>query len=328
MAASSRSRPGARIAVIGAGSPDGARVRAALAQRGYPGERVDLFGATHGEMVLSEYDGEARLIQEPDAEDVASRAAVVFCERGAMADRLRSACRGRAYLVDLTGDPASGPLLGSDDDRPEHSAGGVAVPHFLSYLLGSFVAPLHRGPGVRRAVLTVLRPASDFGEEGLDELREQVVRLLRFEKAPMEVFGRQLAFNLLPQALLPGAESTLEERVRAEVRALAGTPPPRLNLSVVAVPIFFGHAISGTVELERGGSREMATALSEAEGVSLPADDAPSTPMDWVQTTRGIGFRHLDDDGQGAVRFWAVAGEAAGAAAERAVDRLAERIAP
>lgn len=320
--------PQGRIAVIGAGTPDGARVRAALAARGYPGGRVDLFGATHGETVLSEYDGEARLIQEPDPEEVTSHAAVILCDAGALADRLRAACRGRTFVMDLTGDPASGPLLGGGEDRPDQDAGGIAVPHFLSYLLASFLVPLQRGPGVRRAVLTVLRPASDFGEEGLDELREQVVRLLRFEKAPVEVFGRQLAFNLLPQSLLPGAEAVLEERVRSEVRRLVGPSPPTLSLSVVTAPLFYGHAVSGIVELERGGSHEMAASLADVQELALPSEGVPSTPMDWVQSTRGVAFGRLEDDGDGAVRIWAVAGEIAGAAAERAIERLAERIEP
>ncbi|HET9300407.1 MAG TPA: hypothetical protein VFO11_10710, partial [Candidatus Polarisedimenticolaceae bacterium] len=54
----------ARVAVVGAETPAGARLRAALAASGFPGARLDLFGDNPGEeAVLSEYAGEARLIQ-------------------------------------------------------------------------------------------------------------------------------------------------------------------------------------------------------------------------------------------------------------------------
>ena len=53
------------MALVGAETPEGARIRQALADRGIPGERVNLFGRTEGEAVLSEYAGEARMIQEP-----------------------------------------------------------------------------------------------------------------------------------------------------------------------------------------------------------------------------------------------------------------------
>ena len=60
----------ARLALVGAETPEGARIRQALADRGIPGERVNLFGRTAGEAVLSEYAGEARLIQEPETSEV------------------------------------------------------------------------------------------------------------------------------------------------------------------------------------------------------------------------------------------------------------------
>jgi hypothetical protein len=44
-------RGSARVAVVGAESPAGARLREALAELGIAGSRVDLFGVTGGEVV-------------------------------------------------------------------------------------------------------------------------------------------------------------------------------------------------------------------------------------------------------------------------------------
>ena len=69
----------ARIAVVGAPTVDGSHVRAALAKHGVPAAQVDLYGTTKGEVVLSEYAGEARMIQDPDAEDLAHHELIFIC---------------------------------------------------------------------------------------------------------------------------------------------------------------------------------------------------------------------------------------------------------
>src|SRR5262245_50992417 len=89
----------ARVAVIGAESPCGAFLREALAEQGVPGSRVDLFGATHGEAVLSEYDGEARLIQEPDPRELGGHDLVFLCDASEASRQLAAEpARGRLVI--------------------------------------------------------------------------------------------------------------------------------------------------------------------------------------------------------------------------------------
>ena len=76
---SDRGSGGARIAVIGATTPDGSRVRERLAGFGVPGSRVDLYGGSRGEALISEYDGEARLVQEPDPDETGDHDVIFLC---------------------------------------------------------------------------------------------------------------------------------------------------------------------------------------------------------------------------------------------------------
>ena len=71
-----------RIAVVGAASPAGAHLRAALADRGIDGSRVALYGVASDVAVLSEYDGEARLVQPVGELDADACDAVFVCEPG------------------------------------------------------------------------------------------------------------------------------------------------------------------------------------------------------------------------------------------------------
>ena len=321
MAARSVDLAGPRFAVVGATGPDGSRVRAALAQAGIPGDRVDLFGAAEGEAVLSEYGGEARLVQDESEADFDGYDGIYLCTGGEVAARVRASARGRVFDFTGEGRPGAAPAGARSDGEDAW----IEIPHFLSLFLVSILGPVNARLGVRRAVMTILRPASDFGDAGLEELREQVVRLLRFEQAPTEVFGRQLAFNLLPQGLLRGSERGLEARVEREVAQALHPARAHLSVRIVTVPVFYGHGIAMHLQLEKGDARALAAVVGEIEGARLPADDTPGSPMDLLDT-RAVAFHEIADDGEGCIRLWAVASDASPAAAELAARRAAERL--
>ena len=61
----------ARAAVLGSTTSCGTRLRQMLAEFGVPGSRVDLYAAVDSaEPILSEYKGEARLVQKPDLDEL------------------------------------------------------------------------------------------------------------------------------------------------------------------------------------------------------------------------------------------------------------------
>ena len=307
---------GGRIAVLGAASPAGAHLKAALADRGIPGGRVALFGLQREIAVLSEYDGEARLVQAADELDAAAYAAIFVCEVGhGVADLTRAATSG-TLVVDMTGSIPGAVLKGAPGDSPE--ARLVAVPHAVTLLLISLLAPIQRAIGVTRVSAFVLRPASDFGEGGLEELREQTVHLLRFEKTPTEIFGRQLAFNALPEHLFPLGEEAASTRVVYETRAILGTPDLPLALSQALVPVFFGHAVAVHVDLVHPGRAEALAAWREAFDVEIASDPDTGATLDAPEGS-GILVSRVDEVTGSTLRVWALGSEAGAAAAARAI---------
>src|SRR6267378_3200926 len=104
---------GGRIAVLGAASPAGALVKAALVDRGVPGERVTLFGHHREVAVLSDYDGEARLVQPAEELDATAYSAVFICESGHDGRRLASSSSPATLIIDMTGSTSEAPLAGT-----------------------------------------------------------------------------------------------------------------------------------------------------------------------------------------------------------------------
>jgi aspartate-semialdehyde dehydrogenase len=315
---SAQSDPAPRIAVVGAPTPEGSSLREALAERGVPGSRVDLYGTTGGEVVLSEYAGEARMIQEPRLEELAEHALIFLCERGELAEKLFRQAPD-AVIIDLhdTLPPDSRPrcIPLAPQEPPVRDDGRFAVAHPIALVLAEVLQPLDQAFGVREVSAVVMRPAADFGEPGVEELREQTVRLLNFAELPVETFGRQLAFNVLP--VVDPAE---ERRIQREVGELLSWAEPRLTVALVTAPMFHGHGLQLRVCLDaEAGGEAIDGKLGEA-GLAAGAETAPS-PLDVIGEVR-TRIAAAREDGMGGFWLSGAAGETASRGAEEAV-RLA-----
>ncbi|MCP3978959.1 MAG: hypothetical protein GY716_06450 [bacterium] len=318
----------ARVAVLGAGTPEGTQMREALAGARIPGARVDLYTSGKEEPVLGEYAGEARLIQEPDPAEILEYDAVFLCEAGALAERVIAKCSAEHTAIDTVqaAPPAAHPRLVHLDVNPEvldDHRGLLAVPHPLALVLADLLHPLARQFGLEQATALVLRPAADFGAAGTEELQSQTVRLLNFAELPLDVFGKQLAFNVLPQQLAGAAGDAVQRRVERDVATLLGRETSPLAARLLTVPLFHGHAIQLRVALSNATD---AAAVSEALQTSPNVDagtDAP-TPLDVAgETLTKLG--EVADDGQGGFWIWCAAGETDSRGGRHAVQ-LAERV--
>jgi len=319
----------ARLALVGAETPEGARIREALADRGISGERVNLFGRTQGEAVLSEYAGEARLIQEPETAEVMGHDVIFLCETSDATHRILSVHQPETLVVDVVGcagDREDAPIVHMDINpgRVASSGGVFAVPHGISAMLSEVLHAIDVGPGVRRAAAVVLRPAADFGRDGLEELRTQSVRLLGFGEVPRDVIGAQLSFNVIPERLRSGGGPLLDRRVEREVAQINAWDEPRVAVRIVNVPVFHGHAAFVHVELEREADGDaVASALDAVTGIERTKDSTAATPAEIAGDRRTV-VADLSVDATGASWIWLVAGELGRVPAEHAVRLAAE----
>lgn len=316
-----------RIALVGASSAEGSRLKHVMETLQVAGSRVDLFGA--GEGVVSDYDGEARLIQEADRAALEGHRLVFVCDLGGDAGRFLADPAPAAVTIDLTGAGFSdyGLPLAHDRLLPPASSGAgsaLSVPHSLSLLLADILAPLHQGPGVAAASAVILRPAADFGAGAVEELRQQTIHLLNFGSPPVEHMGRQLAFNLIPCEYLPDGGDPVADRMVTELAALFGPAAGSCSVDLVAAPLFYGHGVS--LQITTGvpvGPAELYRLLDEADGLRASAEDAACTPME-VNGRGGTSIAAIRTDcgESNRIRLWAAADEAESASAVQAI-RLA-----
>jgi aspartate-semialdehyde dehydrogenase len=174
----------------------------------------------------------------------------------------------------------------------------------LAMLLGR----LSKFTRIRRSVVNVFEPASERGQRGLDELQQQTVGVLAFQKLKKDVFDTQVAFNMLArygeEALEPleGIEQRVERHLASLLTAWPGVPMP--SLRVIQAPVFHGHSISAWVEFEENPGAEMlARNLAEA-GLDVRADEPPTNVGMAGQSGLSVGAIAVDHNQPRASWFW------------------------
>ncbi|HYS78004.1 MAG TPA: Asd/ArgC dimerization domain-containing protein [Candidatus Dormibacteraeota bacterium] len=329
-----RFRRRAHIALFDATTLRGKAVKGHLAARSFPTASVRLFtSSSDPEANLSDYAGEAMLVAAPDIEALGKLDIAFLCgtrEEGAR--YLDWAGRAGFVAIDLTGAASSAPgvTVVNASVNPEAvsgSAGVIATPHPVSQLLSTLLAPIRRHGGLREAEAVVLQPASQFDSAGIDELHQQSIGLMNFQEMPRQIFGRQLAFNVLPAWLqqegqVPGADRA---ELEGEILAITGGGYS-LAVQVVQAPVFHGHAAMVHLVLENGRVREdLLGCFKGSDEVRLARRGDAMTPVERAGETGVLlaGFRRGRDDSSFWV--WAVSDDLAGGTTLNAV-RIAEAL--
>jgi aspartate-semialdehyde dehydrogenase len=120
---------------------------------------------------------------------------------------------------------------------------------------------------VRSCTATVVQPASEFDQAGVEELAQQTIGVLNMQGQPREIFDRQLAFNLYP------APAGHEEFIIAQVRALID-PETQLALLVTQGTIFHGHTFSLFIKTEEAMDAErIKSALRQNAAIAVATAD-------------------------------------------------------
>ena len=292
--ATARERPaagrGAHVALFDAATLLGKGVKERLVERRFPVASVHLYtSSADPDANLSEYAGEAMLVNRPDIDALGPLDIAFYCgtrpegalyvdwpaRRDFVAIDLTTASRGagRVPVVNASVNPEALP----------EGAGLVGTPHPVALVLSTVLAAAKRGCGVREASAVVLQPASESGEEGIGELYQQTLGLLNFGELPRDVFGRQVAFNLVPAGLYdpsgPPGGGTAAEIERDIVQVIGGGV--ELAVTVVLAPVFHCHATVMRIVLPPGkGPDDLQTALGASEEIRLEPREGRATPVE------------------------------------------------
>src|ERR1700678_2352438 len=202
-----------------------------------------------------------------------------FCGRAALSERYAEAAAAHAWVIDGSAAYRTRPdvpLVAADVNPGALEAMGgrglVALPGSASVALATVLAPLHARAALDRVEVATYQAVSGSGRSAMDELAGETVAMLSGKKARGRAFGRQIAFNVIPQvdALEEDGVSREERRLWEETRRVLGLPRLAINATAVRVPVFFGHSLAVHASFERPLSvADAAEVLRRGRGLGL-----------------------------------------------------------
>jgi aspartate-semialdehyde dehydrogenase len=327
-----------RIAVVGAASLIGEAVIQELRSRSFP---IALLHALDDERHVgraprdeagegAELKTEAVAGFDFEAVDLA-----FFCGRAALSERYAAAAAAHAWVIDNS--PAfrarpDVPLVAADVNPGVLAGVGlrglIALPGSASVALATALAPLHALAGLARVDVATYQAVSGGGRAAMDELAGETVAMLSGRTARGKAFGRQIAFNVIPQVdqLDEDGVSREERRLAEETRRLLGVPHLAVNATAVRVPVFFGHSLAVHAAFERPVT--VATALDvlrRGSGITVIDPESSAqypTPATLANAPDRVYLGRLRSDmtRDRALNFWVVADNVRKCAAHNAVS--------
>jgi aspartate-semialdehyde dehydrogenase len=150
--------------------------------------------------------------------------------------------------------------LGEGDDV-------LVSPHPVAIPIALILHQIHTLSPIEICTATVVQPASEFEQEGVEELAAQTISVLNIHQVPKTVFDRQLAFNLYP------ALEHNEEFIVSQVRGITD-PRTEIALLITQGTIFHGHTFSLFVKTrEELALAQIENALKANPAIVFPEGD-------------------------------------------------------
>ncbi|MDF7630241.1 aspartate-semialdehyde dehydrogenase [Erwiniaceae bacterium L1_55_4] len=309
---------GWNIALLGATGAVGNAVLELLAERQFPVGELYLLASENSAGESVRFDGRTLRVQDA-AEFDWTQAQLAFFAAGREASaRYADEAASQGCLVidssDLFALEPDVPLV-VPDVNPQvladyRNRNIVTVADALVSQLLSAIKPLVDTAGLSRLQVTNLMSVSSHGKAAVDGLAGESARLLNGVPADEHYFGRQLAFNLLPQLADSHGSVESERRLVDQVRKVLQDEGLPIAVSSVQAPVFYGNTQIVHVENLRPLSAEEARdGLARADDINLSEDGEYPTPVSDASGNNALSIGNVRNDYglPELLQFWSVA---------------------
>ncbi|MGM0414561.1 MAG: aspartate-semialdehyde dehydrogenase [Bacillota bacterium] len=148
----------------------------------------------------------------------------------------------------------------------------IANPNCSTIQLVLVLKPLADSYGLDEVVVSTYQSVSGSGQRALESLKEESAENLKSGSKKAKYYERPIAFNLLPAIDYFHDDGFSNEEVKMlnESRKILGEPELHLNATCVRVPVYYGHAESCYLKLNKDFKLDdIKNLLAAAPGVKL-----------------------------------------------------------
>jgi aspartate-semialdehyde dehydrogenase len=233
-----KSSAGYRLGIVNPLTLVGNEIKTILRERAFPFAKVSLLDSTGAAAgALTEVNDEPAVVSPITDIELEDLDLVFFCGPAAgNREWIEHHDEDDFIAIDVS-QPSSvegGKLAIAGVNLDELDGDLLVSPHPIAIPIALILHQVERLSPIESCTATVIQPASELGQEGVEELAAQTISVLNIQTVPQSVFDRQLAFNLYP------ALERNEEFIVSQIRALTD-PRTQLALMITQGTIFHGH---------------------------------------------------------------------------------------
>ena len=320
-----KSKAGYKIGIVNPLTLVGNEIKTILRDRAFPFARVSLLDSTgKAAGALTEVGDEPAVVAPVTDDELEELDLVFFCGPPAgNREWIEHHREDKFTVIDLSQPSTieSGQLAVAGINLDEIGAADVLIsPHPVTIPIALVLHQIQTLSAIEQCTATVIQPASEFEQSGVEELAQQTISVLNVHSVTKKVFDRQLAFNLYP------ALEHNEEFIIEQVRNLTDADA-QIALMITQGTIFHGHTFSIFVKTRDDLTvDQILSRLRENPAIALPEGDQAFGTIDAAGKDEVlIGEVRRDPAIRGGFWVWAVCDNLRRGSALNAV-LVAERI--
>jgi aspartate-semialdehyde dehydrogenase len=234
---------GYRIGIVNPLTLVGNEIKTVLRQRAFPYAKVALLDASGtAQGSLTEVDDEPAVVASVAQEGLDDLDLVFFCGPSEPNRQWLARHEQDDFIaIDLSQPTTAedGKVAIAGVNLEEIGAGDnlLVSPHPVTIPIALILRQISTLSPVELCTATVVQPASEFEQEGVEELAQQTISVLNIQSVPKTVFDRQVAFNLFP------ASQRNEEFIVSQIKGI-GDPRMQMAMLITQGTIFHSHTFS------------------------------------------------------------------------------------
>jgi len=307
------------VAVCGATGAVGQEMLKVLEQRNFPYSKLIPMASARsaGKKVMCK--GEEHTVIEMKEDSFDGVDIALFSAGGSTSEKF-APCAAKAGCVVVDNSSA----WRMDDECPlvvpevnphdlDWHKGIIANPNCSTIQMMVALKPIHDEARIKRVVVSTYQAVSGTGQKAIEELENQVRRLMSGQPVVADVYPHQIAFNCLPQidVFMDNGYTKEEMKMVNETTKIMGDPTIRVTATCVRVPVFYGHSESVNIETEEKlTADDIRALLAKSPGIVIedyPEKKAYPMPINAAgDDATYVGRIREDDTIENGINMWIV----------------------
>jgi len=268
-----KSPSGYRLGIINPTTLVGNEIKTILRERAFPYAKIALLDATgKAQGALTDIGDEPVVIAPIEQEGLDDLDLVFFCGPSSTNREWIARHADDDFIAIDVSQPTTAEdgrlaIAGVNLEDITTADEALVSPHPVAIPIALILHQIATLSPIEMCTATVVQPASEFEQEGVEELAQQTISVLNIHEVPKTIFDRQLAFNLYPAA------EHNEEFIVSQIRALTDANA-QLALLVTQGTIFHGHTFSLFIKTRDAlETPQIIDALRANPALALPEGD-------------------------------------------------------